>query len=94
MKNNIPRRTFYNWCDAQEKLMQEKDRLMTLQEMELKHIGLSKQANPAMAIFILKTDHGKIETEKIQHEGKGGEPISIIFTDSETYRRAEANQHK
>jgi len=32
-----------------------------------------------MPIFLLKANHGFIETEKVQHTGVDGNPLEIVF---------------
>lgn len=77
------------WSEANEDFCGAVDRIMDHQRLTLKTLGLK---SPSVIIFLLKSDHGMIETDRIQHEGKGGEPLSIIFTDVATWKRAKENQ--
>ena len=79
------------WTEANEDFCGAIDRIKDHQRLTLMTLGLK---SPAMLIFLLKANHGMIETEKIQHEGTKGEPLSIIFTDSKTFDRAEENRKK
>lgn len=80
------------WTEANEEFCGAVDRIMDHQRLALKTLGLK---SPAVIIFLLKANHGMIETEKIQHEGRGGGPIeSIIFTDVATWKRAKENRKK
>lgn len=79
------------WTEANEDFCGAVDRIMDHQRLVLKTLGLK---SPAVLIFLLKANHGMIETEKIQHEVKGDEPVSIIFTDPATWERAEENRKK
>lgn len=62
--------------------------------MRLMSDGLSSKVNSSMAIFLLKANHRMIETEKVQHVGDETEPMTIIFTDSATWRRAKENRKR
>lgn len=77
------------WSEANEDFCGAVDRIMDHQRLTLKTLGIK---SPSVIIFLLKSDHGMIETDRIQHEGKGGEPLSIIFTDVATWKRAKENQ--
>ena len=47
-------------------------RVKEAQEEQLEDDGLygGKEVNNAMAIFLLKANHGKIETSRVEHEGE------------------------
>lgn len=62
---------------------------MMVQRMILKQLCISKGTHAAGPIFLLKANHGFIETEKIQHVGAGEEPLTLIFTDVETFKKHE-----
>lgn len=51
------------------------------QENQLIDDGMygGKEVNASMAIFLLKANHGMIETERRELVGKNGEPLSISF---------------
>jgi len=100
-KPRIPRSTMYDWLDAKEddafshpELRVAHENLMAMQEMMLIELGVSGKAGNAMCIFLLKTRHGHIETDKIQHVGINDEPLTLIFTDSATFKAHEANKAK
>lgn len=95
-KNKIHRKTFYRWLSAKDEdgtgllypeLDDAYDELMAMQEMMLIELGIAGKASAATCIFLLKTKHGHVETEKVQHVGNTEEPITIIFTDSDTYKK-------
>lgn len=65
------------WTEANEDFCGAIERIKDYQRMALITLGLK---SPAMLIFLLKANHGMIETSKIQHEGSGGKPLNIIFT--------------
>lgn len=79
------------WTEANEDFCGAIERIKDHQRLALKTLGLK---SPSVIIFLLKANHGMIETEKIQHEGSEGEPLSIIFTDSTTWKRAKENRKK
>ncbi len=100
-KPRIARTTLYDWLDAKNgdvfahpELRDAHENLMAMQEMMLIELGVSGKAGTAMCIFLLKTRHGHIETEKIQHVGGDDEPLTLIFTDSATFKAHEANKAK
>lgn len=51
-------------------------RLADMQAYYLKVRGLKDKGN-AMAIFLLKANHGMIETSKFEHSGPGGQPMEF-----------------
>lgn len=51
--------------------------LKLLQKKYLAASGMTKQVSTPMAIFLLKANHGMIETERIQHQGSDGQPIKL-----------------
>lgn len=77
------------WSETNEDFCGAINRIMDYQRRTLKTLGLK---SPAVIIFLLKANHGMIEASKIQHESKDGEPLSIIFTDVATWKRAKENQ--
>lgn len=93
IKIGVSEKTIGRWSEADEEFCLAIEDITLYQKMALKNLGLGKNTTQ-MAIFLLKANHGLIETEKIQHEGSKEEPISIIFTDSATWKRAEENRKK
>ena len=79
------------WTEANEDFCGAIERIKDHQRLTLKTLGLK---SPAVIIFLLKANHGIIEAEKIQHQGKGDESPNIKFTDVATWRPAEANKLK
>ena len=59
-------------------------KVKTLQKLQLKEQAFGGKGNVAMGIFLLKADHGLIETERREHTGPGGGPIEETIT-SVTY---------
>lgn len=55
-------------------------KITELQRQQLMNDGMygGKEVNSAMAIFLLKANHGLIETNRQEITGKDGEPVSII----------------
>jgi hypothetical protein len=70
-KLGVHRETVLNWTKTYPEFFDVIKRLEELQEKRLVHGGLTGQLHPTMSIFLLKTKHGYIETEKIQHEHSG-----------------------
>ena len=57
-------------------------RIKNAQKEELQDDGLfgGKECNVAMAIFLLKANHGMVETDRILHEGTLSETLNINIT--------------
>lgn len=87
--NEISDRTLRDWCKTQEEMSEAREHLMMVQRMILKQLCISKGTHAAGPIFLLKANHGFIETEKIQHVGMTEEPLTLIFTDVETFKKHE-----
>ena len=66
------------YCKRYAEFRTTVNRLKKLQRQYLMADGLKKN-NPVMNIFLLKANHGFIETEKVQHSGVDGNPLEIIF---------------
>ncbi len=92
--NEISERTLRDWCKAHDEMSDAREHLMMVQKMILKQLCISKGTHVAGPIFLLKANHGFIETEKVQHVGSGEEPLTLIFTDSATYKAHEENKKK
>lgn len=93
IKIGVSEKTVSRWSEANDDFCLAIEDITLYQKMALKTLGLGKNTTQ-MAIFLLKANHGLIETEKIQHESSGGEPLSIIFTDVATWKRAKENSNK
>lgn len=76
------------WTEANEDFCTAIERIKDYQCLALKKLGLK---SPRMLIFLLKANHGMIETSKIQHEGSVGKPLNIIFTDVASWKRPKDN---
>lgn len=88
-KNEISERTLRDWSKTHDEMRDAHDYLMMIQKMILKQLCISKGG--AGPIFLLKANHGMIETERIQHAGDEVEPLTLIFTDVTTWRRHNEN---
>ena len=88
-RNDISERTLRDWSKAHDEMRDSHDYLMMIQKMILKQLCISKGG--AGPIFLLKANHGLIETDRIQHAGDEVEPLTLIFTDVETWRRHKDN---
>lgn len=86
--------TLNEWCKVNRDFSATIKRVKDYQKMRLMDDGLSGKVNTSMAIFLLKANHGLIETQRIQNTGDEEEPMTIIFTDSATWKRAEENRKK
>lgn len=74
--------TMVEWC-AKEERADFKDaigRVKKLQAGRLQELGLRGKYNPTMAIFLLKVNHGKIETSRQEISGRDGEPVKTVTT--------------
>ena len=88
-RNDISERTLRDWSKAHDEMRDSHDYLMMIQKMILKQLCISKGG--AGPIFLLKANHGLIETDRIQHAGDEVEPLTLIFTDVTTWRRHKEN---
>lgn len=93
-KNDISERTLREWCKVHDDMEEAKEYLMTIQKMILKQLCITKGAHVAGAIFLLKANHGLIETDRVQHASSDVEPLNIIFTDVATWKRHKENVAK
>jgi hypothetical protein len=79
--------TINNWCDAKDEKEELKHpeffgaikRLKDRQKNQLMNDGMygGKEVNAGMAIFLLKANHGLIETGRTELVGKDGKPITV-----------------
>lgn len=65
-------------------------KIKSLQKLNLQKIAVHGQ-KPVGSIFLLKVNHGFIETEKTMHVGANDETLNIVFTDSKAKEGTEAN---
>lgn len=77
------------WVKAKEDFCGAIEQIKDRQCMDLKVMGLKY---PSVLIFLLEADHGMVRAGRVRHEESGGKPLNIIFTDSATWKRAEAVQ--
>ncbi len=52
-------------------------KINTLQKMHLKIRGMGKKGTPAMEIFLLKANHGMVETSRTEVTGLDGGPVEL-----------------
>lgn len=83
----ISKDTIYKWADKYEDISDAIKKIKDLQEVELINNGLysSKEVSSTMAIFLLKTNHNYIETEKRVLMGEDGGPIKVYITPGEGF---------
>lgn len=91
MRLAISEDSIRRWSEANDDFCGAIDRIKNYQKLALMKLGLK---SPSFIIFLLKANHGMIEAEKIQHEGKEDKPLNIIFTDVDTWKHAEAKVQK
>jgi len=73
--------TLENWCEENEEFFETIKKLKELQKERIVQIGFGAK-NPTFAIFMLKANHGMIETEKRILAGQqDAAPMSIQVTD-------------
>ncbi len=78
---DISAETADTWKDKYPQFLEACKKVSDAQQNELIDDGLfgGKEVNPGMAIFLLKANHGMIETEKKIHSGPNGESLHVIF---------------
>ena len=69
--------TIQEWMSVHRDFSVAIKKMMAIQSDYLQTFGLGGARNPAMSIFLLKVNHGKIETSKLDHTS-GGHPIKGI----------------
>ncbi len=70
--------TVWRWSEAKPDFCNAIDRIKLLQKKQLKRLALK---SPYGAIFLLKANHGLIETEKVLHGGiREEEPITLVVS--------------
>jgi hypothetical protein len=72
--------TITNWGKKHKEFLGAIKKLKQMQKMTLKASGLTQAFNPTMCIFLLKANHGFVETEKKLHEHTGD--VKIVLHDS------------
>ena len=70
----IPRRTLYQWADANQEFHHILEWVMNLQEQELTQKGLDGQYNPTITKLML-SKHGYRDSQEVT--GKDGGPIQV-----------------
>ena len=72
--------TLIEWGEKYPEFSATLKKVDHLQKSELMDDGMfgGKEINPGMAIFLLKANHGMVETERHEHSGPGGLPIPVI----------------
>lgn len=74
--------TMVEWCAIPER-SDFKDaiaRVKKLQAVRLQTMGVKGKYNAAMSIFLLKVNHGKVETTRQELTGQDGGPIKAVTT--------------
>lgn len=74
--------TIYEWREKHLEFSEAIKGLLGKQKNQLMNDGMygGKEVNSTMAIFLLKCNHGMIETEKKIVEGVEGKPLIILDT--------------
>lgn len=67
--------TVVEWAKVKPEFSAAVKRIKALQKLRLQASGLTNKVNPTMAIFLLKVNHGLIETSRNEHTGAEGGPI-------------------
>lgn len=78
---DITDETLALWCKDDDELSATIKRIEDLQSYNLQKGGLEGKINTTMAIFLLKANHGKIETEKKLLGGVDGNNLEIKFVE-------------
>jgi len=86
---DVTEQTIWNWTKEREEFFDAVDKIKDHQRMALKTLGLK---SPHVITFLLEANHGMMRTEKRQIETPDGEGLTLIFTDSETFKRHKANK--
>lgn len=78
---DITKETVYEWAKKYDDFSYALKKIHDKQKTQLINDGMygGKEVNAAMAIFLLKANHGMIETSRVEHTGENGEPIKIII---------------
>lgn len=71
--------TITEWAKKHEDFSATIKKVKKLQEMRLKQLGLSGKANPAMAIFLLKANHGLIKTSRTDITSLGEKLEGVVI---------------
>ena len=82
---DVHRDTIYEWASKKDeggKLLYPEfsdtlKKIKSVQRFMLEHGALSGQLNPAVAIFMLKANHGMKDRQVIEHTGKDGESLKV-----------------
>jgi hypothetical protein len=80
----VTEKTLWNWSKARQGFLLAIEKIMDHQRLTLKTLGLK---SPHVITFLLEANHGMIRTERLQHTGTKEEPLTLIFTDSDTYKK-------
>jgi hypothetical protein len=81
LKLGVDDTTVLKWGSDNPEFLATIKNLKYLQKTQLMNDGMygGKEVNAGMAIFLLKANHGLIETNRTEFTGKGGEPITVQF---------------
>jgi hypothetical protein len=77
----VARETIWDWCKDEDKkeFSNTINAIFALQEASLVENGLIGKFNPTMSIFLLKSNHGYIETEKRILAGDKENPLEGLI---------------
>ena len=76
----VDEETIGRWSDLYPEFCGAIQELKRAQKIQLANDGLygGKEVNQAMAIFLLKCNHGMVETSRQEITGRDGEPLLVI----------------
>lgn len=72
--------TLVEWAKEKPEFSAAIKRVKELQKQKLQTMGLFNRVNPTMAIFLLKTNHGFIDTSRQEVSGRDGGPVEASTT--------------
>lgn len=72
---NINRDTIYEWIKIHPIFSDTYKKIMELQKKIIQEKGITGIFNPAVSIFMLKANHGMIETSRTELTGKDGKDL-------------------
>ena len=84
----ISRDTAYEWASKHPEFSDTIKKIKDYQRIDLINNGLysSKEVSATMAIFLLKVNHGMIETERKQLVGENNGPVEIRIVEDDENR--------
>lgn len=81
------------WKDKYPEFGEACKKIEQKQQEQLMDDGMygGKEVNPGMAIFLLKVNHHMIETERREHTGKDGAPLTILWEDADNKNTVQSD---